>query len=183
MSPRWIGWVFVPMFMFLTACQGRQLPAGQVEPAGGASAGSGGRSAKPTTPLAEVTSRPSELGDAHAGLAATRTVIVVHVGQRLVVDLAEQWTAPAARAMEATPTARLQPLRRDHAQGFPVPGPASATFTAVRVGWAVVTAKTDDACLHSTPACALPQQLFTVTVHVLPRPGKGAGPLPVPAPS
>jgi hypothetical protein len=134
------------MLVFLAASQGRQLPAGQVEPARGASVGGGGRSAKPTTPLAEVTSRPSALGDAHAGLAATGSDIVVHVGQRLVVDLAERWTAPAARAREATPTAPLQPLRRDHAQGFPVPGPASATFTAVRVGWAVVTLR------RTTPA-------------------------------
>ena len=183
MSPRWIGWVFVLMLMFLAACQGRQPPAGQVEPVGGASVGGGGRSAGPTTPLAEVTSRPSAPRDAHAGLAAAGTVIVVHVGQRLVVGLAGRWTAPVARVREATPTASLQPLRRDQAQGFPLPGPASATFTAVRVGWAVVTAKTDDSCLHATPACALPQQVFTLTVHVLPRPGEGAGPLPVPAPS
>lgn len=183
MSPRWIGWVLVPTLMFLAACQSSQLPAGQVEPAGGASAGSGGRSANPTTTLAELTNRPSALGAAHVGLAANGTIILVHVGQRLVVDLAEHWTAPAARARGATPTAPLQPLRREHARGFPVPGAASATFTAVRVGYAVVTAETDYACLHTTPACAVPQQLFTITVKVLPSPGKGAGPLPVPAPS
>ena len=183
MSPRWIGWVFVPMLMFLAACQASQLPAGPVEPAGGASAGSGGPSAKPTTTLAEVTNRPSSLGAAHAGLAANGTIILVHVGQRLVVDLAEHWTAPTARAKEGSATAPLQPLRRDRARGFPVPGPASATFTAVRVGWAVVSAETDYACLHTTPACALSQQQFTITVKVLPSQGKGAGPLPVPAPS
>jgi len=192
MSPRRIGWVFVPMLMLLPACQASQLPAGPAEPAGGASSGastggsstgSGGRTAKPTATPAEVTNRPSELGAAHAGLAANGTSIVVHVGQRLVVDLAEHWTAPAARAREGSVTAPLQPLRRGRAQGFPVPGPASATFTAVRVGSAVVTAKTDYACLHAVPACALPQQSFTVTVRVLPSPGKGAGPPPVPAPS
>ena len=100
-----------------------------------------------------------------------------------MVDLPEHWTAPAARAREVSVTAPMQPLQRGRAHGFPVPGPASATFTAVRVGYAVVTAETDYACLHTTPACAVPQQLFTITVKVLPSPGKGAGPLPVPAPS
>jgi hypothetical protein len=116
-------------------------------------------------------------------LAANGTVVIVRVGQQLVVELAEHWTAPAAAAAAASGTAPLQPLRRDRAQGFPVTGAASATFTAVRVGSAVVTASTDYACLHATPACALPQRLFSITVQVLPRPGQGAGPLPVPPPS
>jgi hypothetical protein len=193
MSSRRIGGVFLPMLMLLAACQASPPPAGQVEPAGGASAGGasaggasaggGGVSSHPPTPLRTATSGSSELGVVHAGLAANGTSIVVHVGQRLVVDLADHWTAPAARAREASVTAPLQPLRRGLAQGFPVPGPASATFTAVRVGWALVTAETDYACLHAVPACALPQQSFTITVKVLPSPGKGAGPPPVPAPS
>lgn len=183
MSPERMGRVVLPVLMLLAGCQASPPSAGQVGPAGGASAGNGGGGAHRPRTLPRATSRLSELGVTHTGLAANGTVIRVHLGQRLVVDLAEQWMAPAARAREASATAPLQPLRRGRAQGFPVPGPASATFTAVRVGWAVVTAETDYACLHTTPACALAQQQFTITVQVLPRPGEGAGPLPVPAPS
>ncbi len=183
MSPERIGLVILPALLLLAACQASPRPAGQIGPAGRASAGSGAGIAQPPRTLPRATSRLSQLGVTHAGLAANGTVIRVHVGQRLVVNLAEQWTAPAARARQASATAPLQLLRRGPAQGFPVPGLASATFTAVRVGWAVVTAATDYACLHATPACALAQQQFTVTVQVLPRPGEGAGPLPVPAPS
>jgi hypothetical protein len=183
MSPRRIGRIVLPVLLLVTACQASPLPTGPVEPAGRASAGGGGVRTQPPTPSQGATSRPSEPGVAHAGLAANGTTVLVHVGQRLVVDLPEHWTAPAARAREASVTAPLQPLQRGRAHGFPVPGPASATFTAVRVGWVVVTAKTDYACLHAVPACALPQQLFTMTVQVLPRPGEPAGPLPMPASS
>jgi hypothetical protein len=183
MSPRWISRIVLPMLLLVTACQASPLPTGPVEPAGGASAGSGGVRAQPPTLSKGATSAPSEPGVAHAGLAANGTTVLVHVGGRLVVDLPEHWTAPAARASDASVTASLQPLQRSRAHGFPLPGPASTTFTAVRVGWAVVSAETDYACLHAVPASALPQQLFTMTVQVLPRPGEPAGPLPIPVPS
>jgi hypothetical protein len=183
MGPRRIGRTVLPVLLLVTACQESTLPTGPVEPAGTVSAGGGGVRAQPPTPSQGATSRSSEPGVAHAGLAADGTTVLVHVGGRLVVDLPEHWTAPAARAREVSVTAPMQPLQRGRAHGFPVPGPASATFTAVRVGWAVVTAESDYACLHDVPACALPQQLFTMTVQVLPRPGEPAGPLPIPASS
>lgn len=113
------------------------------------------------------------------GLEASGRTLTLHVGQRLVVSLPVQWTAPVAQAAPTDPTRALVPLRTDSATGFPAAGPAVASFTATRVGTAVVTARTDAACLHETPTCLLPQQLFTVRVEVRPVPGQGAGPLPM----
>jgi hypothetical protein len=108
-----------------------------------------------------------------------RRVITLHVGQRLTVTLAVNWTAPRAVAGPSV-TAPLQPLRLDSAVGFPAMVPASATFTAVRTGSASVSAHTDYACLHSKPACLPAQHTFSVAVQVLPAPGGRAGPQPVP---
>jgi hypothetical protein len=111
------------------------------------------------------------------GLSANSSLLVLHVGQRLRVVLAPDWTAPRAVAPDAV-TAPLQPLRTDSAVGYPAPGSASATFTAVRSGVALVSAHTDSRCLHTHPMCALPVHLFSLTAKVLPAPGTPAGPLP-----
>lgn len=58
-------------------------------------------------------------------------------------------------------------LRADSTSGgYPAEGPATATFTAIGKGIAQITSTTDAACLHSEPACMIPQQQFTVTVRV-----------------
>lgn len=100
------------------------------------------------------------------------------IGQRLVVTLATNWTAPQATFATASVTSALQPLRTDSSAGFPARVIAASTFTAIRVGEAAVMAHTDYACLHVSPRCAVAQEMFTVTIRVLPGPGHGAGPLP-----
>jgi hypothetical protein len=111
------------------------------------------------------------------GLSANGSLLVLQVGQQLRVVLGPDWTAPRPVAADAV-TAPLQPLRTDSVVGYPAPGPASATFTAVRPGVAQVSARTDSGCLHTHPMCALPVRLFSLTVKVLPAPGTPAGPLP-----
>jgi hypothetical protein len=107
--------------------------------------------------------------------------VVLTVGLRLVVTLAVNWTPPKAMAVGSGVTAELQPLRAVSSAGFPAPGVASATFTAVRPGTAAIVAVTDYPCLHATPVCALPQREFMVTVRVRPPTGTCGGPLPKPA--
>lgn len=108
--------------------------------------------------------------------------MTLHVGDQLLVTLEPDWTPPRAQATAADPGPALHPLRTDGATGFPN-GPATATFTAARVGDATVTARTDAACLHTVPQCMVAQLAFEVTVHVQPRPGTGAGPLPMTPPT
>lgn len=110
------------------------------------------------------------------GLDVNGSALVLVVGQRLRVALGSGWTPP--RATAGIVTAPLQPLRTDSAVGYPTPGPASATFTAARPGVAQVSAHTDSGCLHTHPTCAMPVQLYALTVRVLPPPGTPAGPQP-----
>jgi hypothetical protein len=114
------------------------------------------------------------------GLTDNGKTVTLQTGQRLHVVLAANWTPPQARSSGDSVTASLQPLRTDAAEGFPSGEAGAAMFTAVRTGTAVITARTDFGCLHTTPRCLPPQQSFTVTVRVLPPSGTGAGPLPKP---
>ena len=118
-------------------------------------------------------------GVVRLGLAAHGGTVRLQVGQQLVVTLGPSWTAPQAQTPVSDAGAMLQPLRTDSATGFPAPGTAATTFTAVRVGPAVVSAHTDAGCRHTSPRCALPQSDFQVSVQVQPPPGQGGGALPM----
>jgi hypothetical protein len=50
--------------------------------------------------------------------------------------------------------------------GYPSHQPASAVFRAAAPGTARLTSLSDFACLHETPRCAVPQQVWEVTVLV-----------------
>ena len=125
-------------------------------------------------------SAPPGAGSRQVGLGANGSTIVLRVRQQLELTLAPNWTPPRAGIRAPGVMSALQPLLMIASVGFPAAGTAAATFTAIRTGTAVVTASTDYACLHTTPRCLPPQQLFTLTVTVLPRLGGGAGPLPKP---
>jgi hypothetical protein len=109
---------------------------------------------------------PSGAGNVVAGLASHGHIVVVHVGQRLLVRLAINWTAPEITLADADPTRSVQPLRMDSARGFPTPGPAMASFTAVRTGTTVVSARYDYACSHASEACRIQTRLFSIIVRV-----------------
>lgn len=59
------------------------------------------------------------------------------------------------------------------------PGATAATFRAVGSGRSTLTATTDAPCLHTSPSCAMPQQLWSVTVDVLPMQCVMSGPASV----
>ncbi|MEP7019410.1 MAG: hypothetical protein ABI808_02070 [Pseudonocardiales bacterium] len=153
-------------------------PARIAASSGGSVSASAGSTAAPTPVVTSgspssgtpVTSSPSPPASAprQVGLQASGTTIALRVGQTLVVTLAPNWTPPVAGPAESSAQAATPPLRRDSAVGFPSAGAAAATFTAVHVGTATVSAHTDFACLHTKPRCLRPQQLFTLTVQVLP---------------
>lgn len=145
----------------------------------------------PASPPVTVTTAPpasagapstsaSSLPAVSLGVLANGRTVVLQVGQRLVVRLAANWTAPTARTPVGGVTSGLQPLRSDWSVGFPAVVIGAAAFTAIRVGEAAVLAQTDYACLHVPPRCALTQDAFAVTIRVQPRPGQRAGPLPQP---
>lgn len=92
---------------------------------------------------------------------AGRTV-TVRPGTVIVVEL-----AGGAGSFHTPTTDAPSILRADSTSGgYPAAGPAVAKFTAIGNGIAQVTSTTDAACLHSQPACMIPQQQFTVTIRV-----------------
>ena len=118
--------------------------------------------------VATAVSPPPGVGTRQVGLGASGSTIVLRVGQTLAVTLGPHWTPPQAGIRAPGVATAPQPLRMISSVGFPAAGTAAATFAAVRAGTATVTAHTDYACLHTRPRCLPPQELFTLTVRVLP---------------
>lgn len=86
----------------------------------------------------------------------------VHVGERIHVRLPNDSFGGYRR-----PTAAGDELVRKVATGgYPTDYPARAVFVAKHRGRTDITSTTDYACLHSEPACALPQRTWTVHVRV-----------------
>jgi len=50
--------------------------------------------------------------------------------------------------------------------GYPTGRPMVAVFRAIAAGRADIESSTDYACLHGTPSCMLPQQLWMIHVVV-----------------
>ena len=109
-----------------------------------------------TTPTPRPTQTPAgtlTLTEADAG----RT-FVLQVGQEIKVELGRDYYAP---------TASNSVLARTEAGGgYPTGQPATATFRAMRAGESDLTSSTDYACLHTVPACGIPQQLWSVRIIV-----------------
>jgi hypothetical protein len=87
--------------------------------------------------------------------------ISLRVGQKLEVRLGADY-----RPATATPDGILD--RTSASGGYPTKEPMVATFVARAAGNARVESSTDYACLHATPSCALPQQLWSVGIIVAP---------------
>jgi len=83
----------------------------------------------------------------------------LRVGDTLEVRLPSEYTTPAAHP--AGPLVRVSSTG-----GYPSGAPLVATFRAQAAGRADVDSSTDAQCLHATPACMIPQRLWTVHVIV-----------------
>lgn len=123
-----------------------------------------------TATLVPVTSTPSPTGPPAAGamiLAGPVTqadngkTFKLTVGQRITVTLAASpmmWDQPTAQGSAVT--------RVSASGGYPGTTPAIAVFRAVAPGTAQLTSATDMQCLHTTPRCSVPQEIWSVTVVV-----------------
>lgn len=65
------------------------------------------------------------------------------------------------------PAVATGPLYREGVDAYQ-PGAMFAAFRAVGTGSTTITATTDAPCLHTSPGCAIPQQLWSVTVEIAP---------------
>jgi hypothetical protein len=93
------------------------------------------------------------------GKADSGSTVVLRVGEYLRVELDAAYRQPTS--------SRRGVMKRTSATGgYPTGRRMVAVFRAVAVGRADVTSSTDYACLHTTPSCALPQQLWIVHVVV-----------------
>jgi hypothetical protein len=117
-------------------------PAQTVTPAG----------SRTPTPTPTVTGART-LTEADAG-----TTIVLKVGESVEVSLGAEYTPPSSDGPAV--------MRTSTSGGYPTGRPVRATFRAVQRGNADISSSTDYACLHVTPSCALPQQLWSVHVTV-----------------
>ena len=87
------------------------------------------------------------------------STVELKVGESLRVELDANY-----RPATAHPDGVLD--RTSDTGGYPTGQPMVGVFRATAVGQADVESSTDYACLHATPSCALPQQLWTVHIVV-----------------
>jgi hypothetical protein len=87
------------------------------------------------------------------------STIELKVDESLRVELDSDYAPPTAR-----PAGILSRTSVDG--GYPTGRPMVAVFRATAPGTADIGSTTDYACLHATPRCMLPQQLWSVRVVV-----------------
>ena len=107
-----------------------------------------------TTASSPTLTGPRVLAEDHAGVA-----VLLHAGASVRVVLRADFVVPGAEGTAVTRTAA--------AGGFPSGQPIEATFIGLRPGRADLVSMTDYLCLHSTPRCSLPQQIWRVHVLVI----------------
>jgi hypothetical protein len=118
-----------------------------------------------TSPVPGGGSPPGSPGSPGASLtlADNGATIRVSTGQVVAVALSQRgafgWHVPVAIGTA---------VRRTSASGgYPGKAPARAAFRAEQPGRAVLASADDIACLHSHPACLVPQRSWRVTVIVM----------------
>lgn len=134
-------------------------------PGGSATAGGG------TATLVPVASSPRPTGPTTAGpVIPTGPVTRADDGETFRLTVGQQITV----VLTASPMAWVQPTAQGSALtrvsasgGYPGTTPAQAVFRAVAPGTAQLTSVTDMQCLHATPPCSVPQEVWTVWVVVV----------------
>ncbi|MFC4534846.1 hypothetical protein [Sphaerisporangium dianthi] len=84
--------------------------------------------------------------------------VSMRVGDTLVVDL--------PRNYQPTRVSRPALTLRQLSGGFPTGRPLHATYDAAQPGTVDVVTMTDDPCLHTVPACTIPQRQWILHVTV-----------------
>ena len=121
------------------------------------------------TPI-PVEGSPSPTGPPTAGsVIPAGPVTQADNGETLRLTVGQQFTVVLATSpmMWDQPTAQGSAVTRVSASGgYPGTSPAQAVFRAVAPGTAQVTSATDMQCLHATPRCSVPQEIWSVRVVV-----------------
>ena len=123
-----------------------------------------------TATLVPVTSSPSPTGLPTSGAeipvgpvtrADNGKTYRLTVGQQLTVALSgpPMWDQPTAQGSALT--------RVSASGGYPGTTPAIGVFRAAAPGTAQVTSASDMQCLHATPRCSVPQEIWSVSVVVV----------------
>lgn len=140
------------------------VPVVTVSAAGSGSAGPGGTATgsdpetRASSSTLSITSSIVHLTEADSG-----RLIQVRVGTRIELVL-----APSGGSFQPPTADAPTVLHEDaHFGGYPTSTAATTEFTASAPGTARISSITDLACLHSTPACMLPQREFVVAVTVV----------------
>lgn len=121
-------------------------------------------SPSPTSSPASCYAYPPSASEPHVTvLQAADSGRTVSVGQGDAIRVYLGGSCPAGGGYQAATAGG--PLYREGASDYQ-PGATFAAFRAVGTGRATVTATTDAPCLHTSPRCAIAQQLWTVTVEV-----------------
>jgi hypothetical protein len=90
--------------------------------------------------------------------------LCLRVGAQLVVNLT--MSSSAGGSYWQTPSSSDETVLKRVSGGPTTGGGATATFDALSIGQAVVSAATGAACFHSQPPCAMPSFLWRLQVSV-----------------
>lgn len=96
--------------------------------------------------------------------SSSQSAVTLIVGQTLGVSLGAEYLPPTAGGAALT--------RLSVSGGYPTGQPLSALYRAAAPGATDVTTRSDYACLHTTPPCAVPIRLWTVHVTVVAATGR-----------
>jgi hypothetical protein len=95
--------------------------------------------------------------------SSSQSTVTLVVGQTLGVSLGAEYLPPTAGAVLT---------KLSGSGGYPTGQPLSALYRAAAPGTTDLTTRSDYACLHTTPPCALPIRLWTVHVNVVAATGR-----------
>jgi hypothetical protein len=91
--------------------------------------------------------------------SSSQSTVTLVVGQTLGVSLGAEYLPPTAGGAALT--------QLSASGGYPTGQPLAALYRAAAPGSTDVTTRSDYACLHTTPPCAVPIRLWTVHVTVI----------------
>lgn len=111
------------------------------------------------------TTAPPPSDDVTVTQADNQRTVTLFVGQTLGVALGPDFVTPVVSGPALA--------RAATSGGYPTGQPLAASYRAVAAGSVDITSRTDYACLHASPPCALPTTLWTLHVNVVDVPDTG----------
>ncbi|GAA0582550.1 hypothetical protein GCM10010172_79580 [Paractinoplanes ferrugineus] len=106
-----------------------------------------------------TTSPPPGGSDVAVTQADNLGTVTLVAGQTLGVSLPAEFLPPTVRGSALTAVSA--------SGGYPSGDPVTALYRAAGAGSVDITARSDNACLHTTPPCTVPVMLWTLHVNVV----------------